>query len=368
MSSSIFKHLSLAVSLVLASVVSTPVLSQPAEATLSSGSVIGKHIFGLARDFQGDPVMIDDDPLIYASSATEFDVDVAESTFRVSLFDHTIAGAYVTALDRESKAFVNTVSLPLGNIGGAHTIGASLKSAWNSVLFSEAALLNAKGTESIEASMKPYFKHKPELVKPYNYGWLNEVIVLDEKGAAKAIKNYAAGRTFASHILAMPDAKTFYLFDSEHSGNVYLFIAEEANSLVKGTLYAISQAENLKAIELGKSSALKMKFKLKRAGFNAFFAMAEPEQGQCPASYELVSSVYGEECLKVQKKNRKYVGQFEPIRMAVMKGVKPLVKGAEEILLDSHNSVINVKHNGGETRQYKLGANAELGTQYFMTN
>lgn len=341
-------------------------IAEPAVSDYKTGTVIGKHIFGLSRDFQDDPLMLAEDPLIYEKESAFHDLTVGENRFRISLFDNDIAGVYVGEYSKDSNQLIDTSALPMGAMGGVHSIAASMKSAWNTVLFTENSIVDAKGDSEHVKGMKAYFKNKSEMVNPYHYGWLNEVITLDEKGASKAIKNFASGRLFADSIVALPDGKTFYFHDQDFSGNLYLFVADEANSFAKGALYVVGSDLNL--TELGKSSALKMKFKLKRVEFQDFFKTADSVKSTCKSGFKKVNSAYGEECLKPVKKNRKYVGQFEPVRQAAILGVSPFSKEKGELKYDGNNNVIKLEQNGSALRQFSLKADEKLGTQYLISN
>ena len=107
----------------------------------------------------------------------------------------------------------------------------------DSILLSENHIIDAANPKEFTDTFRPYFKGKSSLVNPYKYGWVSEIIVLDAKGEAKAIKSFSLGRLFANQVLLMPDGKTVYLLDK--LGNLYVFIAEQANSLAKGKLYAV---------------------------------------------------------------------------------------------------------------------------------
>lgn len=332
---------------------------------MATGEVIGKHIFGLARDVQNDPVMIGAEPLIYKDSTSFDHLSVEESVFRLDVFDDSISSVYISDLEEANGKALDTKALSLSSVGGAHGATKLSKTYWNTLMFSENRVVDAAQSEGFVKEFKPYFKSNTELVKPYHYGWLNELIVLDAKGNAKAIKTYAAGRLFASSFVLMPDNKTAYLHDKQ-SGNLFVFIAEEANSMAKGVLYVVDGGRYASLIELGKSSALKMKFKLKKASFDKFFKHAKPDNGRCKNGYEYINTVYGEECLTVQKKNRKYLGQFEPIRASALKRVKPFLTGVEEIKFDRNKTEIVVVDNDVKEKRYSFKKSDEFGSDFII--
>ncbi|KZX76173.1 hypothetical protein A3715_02105 [Oleiphilus sp. HI0009] len=325
----------------------------PEKGQLQSGKVIGQHIFGLAHDVSGDPLLVDDSALIYPNPLATFEVDIKEQVFQVSLFDHLFGGAYLSRLD--DGLTVNTQAIDFGDVNGVSSIGAATKTEWSSVLFTEHQLIDAKSSDH-KSLYVDYFKGQSDLHKPYNYGWLNEIVVLDEYGTNKAIKNFVAGRLFASHLLAMSGGQEFYFFDARYSGNLYLFKADQPQSFAKGTLYVVD--DRGVSTELGQSSALKMKFKLKKTEFSDVFEVDEPLNKQCSKGMTFIRTVYGEECLSVLKKNRKYAGQFEPIRSSALLGISPFFKStnvddtqALELRYDSNKTAIQLYKNGQLEKQ-----------------
>ena len=272
--------------------------------SINSGKVIGRHIYGLAHDYQGDPVLINDRPLIYKESSFEQVLKVADKSFMISGFNDAIGSVYITRMDNSASKQLDTVDLNLASVDGfSQPTDASLTN-WNSLLLTESGLIDAAKPDAFIDAFKPYYKGKANLINPYNYGWVSEVILLDSQGKAKAIKNYALGRMFAQQVIAMPDGKTIYTLD--RSGNLYLFVADQVNSLAKGQLYAVSrQQDRIKYDLLGNSAALKVKFKLKKATFNSIFQTTVVKNKRCNKKYTYVNTIYGEECLKLNKKFKK---------------------------------------------------------------
>jgi hypothetical protein len=334
---------------------------------LVSGSVIGRHIFGLATDVNGDPLLVGEKPLIFASSNFDQTLSLVDKTFVISGFGATLGGLYLTRYNAKSKSYADTVSFELAKVDGLSRPRGGEATAWNSVLFGEAQLVDGANPQDFIDAFKAFYKGKAEMVEPYNYGWIAEAVILDEQGSAKIIKNYAVGRVFASQLFMMPDNKTLYLFDKENAGILYLYIAEVANSLTKGALYGISLEDGKVAYDLlGYSSALKIKFKLKKIAFKKLFETAPVDGGGCPAKFAHVNTLYGEECLKVKKRNSKYAGLFDPVRMlAIQRKGRPLTKFAKVEFRQNKNEVVLTKE-GGLSVTYGLGQSADLDSQYII--
>jgi len=340
---------------------------------LVTGSVVGRNIFALAYDVNGDPLMIDDAPLIFAADA--FDVKLSAlaaasdngKSFIVSGFGDVIGGLYLSKFDDDTKRFIDTRSFELSAVGGLSRPRGGVTTSWGSVLFSEAGLVDATDSAAFIDAFKSYYKGKADMVKPYNYGWVSEAILLDDKGAAKLIKNYSVGRLFASHLYLMPDGKSLYLFDAEHAGQLYFYVAKEAHSLTDGTLYGVSlKDQKADYVPLGSISALKMKFKLKKIGFDKLFDTSVLKDGRCTSGFSHIVTLYGEECLKPKNKNKKYTGLFEPIRALAIRRKTHTQAGLSDIAFDRDFSRIELTREGGSRIKFSLGQNEKLNSRYVI--
>ena len=329
-----------------------------------SGEVIGRHIFGLATDYQGDPVLINDKPLIYQKPGFQQEISFDKQHFFITGFTHTIGGLYLTWLNKDKRP-IDTKALDLATIDGLHAPTAGILTPWNTLMLSESQLLDAANPKSFIDIYKFYYKGKASLVNPYKSGWVSEVIVMDEKGLAKAIKDYAIGRLFAQQTIIMPDGKTVYLLDKQ--GNLYCFIAENANSMAKGKLYALHrQQQNVKYVLLGKSSALKNKFKLKKIKFKKIFKTRAVKNQQCPKKYHYAKTIYGEECLKLQRKNKKYAAFFEPLRILAIKHITPFAQENSKFNFDEKSAQLVFSENDGKKSRFSLENNQNLQSQFII--
>lgn len=331
---------------------------------VASGKVIGRHIFGLATDYQGDPVLINDKPLIYQQPGYQQEIVVDKQVFLISGFIHSIGGLYLTWLDNK-KHPIDTKALNLATIDGLHTPTGGVLTPWNTLMISESQLLDAANPNAFINSFKYFYKGKESLVNPYKSGWTSEVIIMDTKGVAKVIKDYAIGRLFAQQIIIMPDGKTVYLLDKQ--GNLYCFIADHANSMAKGKLYALHrQQQQIKYVFLGKSSALKNKYKLKKISFKKIFKSRAAKNQQCPKKYHYIKTVYGEECLKLQRRNKKYAAFFEPLRMLGMKSIAPFSGENSKLNFDEKSLQLVFSTNNGVTSRFMLENNQNLQSQFII--
>lgn len=72
---------------------------------------------------------------------------------------------------------------------------------------------------------------------PLNYGWVVEV----NPETGKAVKQKALGRFSHEGIAVMPDQKTLYMGDDFRGGVLFRFVADHAQDLSSGTLYALDK-------------------------------------------------------------------------------------------------------------------------------
>jgi len=343
------------------------IASQAHGLEIKAGEVIGRHIHGLATDYQGDPVLVEDRPLIYNNSSFSQLISIEKNDYVVSGFNHQIGAVYVTKVDSESSKSLDTAALNLASVGGLSHPSAGIHTVWNSLLLTEGQLINAAEPDSFIKAYKPYFKEKSDLVNPYHYGWISEVILLDAQGQAKAIKNYALGRLFANEVIMMPDGKTFYMLDSKNSGNLYLFIAEQKNSLAKGRLYVVNRQDNkITYSQLGEMSALKMKFKLKKIKFDSIFESAKPDNNSCASKFKYIRTIYGEECLKLKSRNKKYAGLFEPIRMTAMMGASGFTTAISNMKFDVAKQQVRFNDAGKSELVFSLGQDPKFDSQFIV--
>ncbi|ARU54347.1 alkaline phosphatase [Oleiphilus messinensis] len=332
---------------------------------LENGNIIGRHIFGLARDFQNDPLAYQGKSLFYQAQPTTLAVLSGDQKHALSIFDHEIGSVYITHYDKENTLPVDTEALPLEDIDGLSRPSAPQITPWKTTMVSETTLVNTADPASFIDEFKYYYKNKPDLVNPYNYGWPAEIIVLNAQGEAKVIKNFAMGRVSASHIVILPDQKTVYMLDTLHSNHLYAFIAKNAESMADGTLYVVNtQTDQPELVELGDRSALRVKFKLRKADFSSFFQSSPPEQGNCATGFNAITTTFGNECVKVVKKNAKYTGFMEPIRMAAVKGVNGLPGELLSMAYDSTNNQLILERKNKPAVKFPLFDNPQRNTRF----
>ena len=112
-------------------------------AELTPGQVIGRNIFGLATDANHDPLLINEDPLIYDAVSFQQTMRVGSNTFVVSGFNHLLGSLYLTRYTADTKTALDTFALDLPSVEGlSHPTGAIL-SPWQTLMFSESQVSDA---------------------------------------------------------------------------------------------------------------------------------------------------------------------------------------------------------------------------------
>jgi len=331
------------------------------------GTVVGRNIFGLATDVSKAPLLIFEKALIYDNTSFEQHISKGKSSFIVSGFDDALGGLYLSRYDADNERLLDTESFELSGVDGLSKPTGGIVTGWGSVLFSESQLADASRPLGFIDDFKPFYKGEAELVKPYRYGWVAEAIILTEMGDAKVIKNYSIGRVSASRLQLMPDNRSLYLHDAENTGALYLYVAKDANTLADGTLYGVTYDDGQVAYtELGSASALKMKFKLKKMRFDSLFDKESVSKNACKAGFTLTSTVYGDECLKLNKRNQRYAGLFEPVRTMAMLRKGRAANRFDEVVFDGDKGVVSLQVDGGPSLRVVSGNDEEIGSSYVI--
>lgn len=324
------------------------------------GDVVGKNIYGLAIDFQGDPIMVNDTPLIYKTSQSEY----KNKSHLMSVFSSDVGGFYVSEFDKSGLKLVDTYPVDLSGVGGVAKPEGFVLTPWSSLLVNEAVNVDARNDGLFKQKYSVYYKGKSKPINAYNYGYVLEMVLPASESKAKLIKNYAIGRLSPSSISLMPDNKTLYVHDKD-SGSLYVFVSEVENSFSKGALYVVSKELNqYKLINLGSSSALKVKFKLKKAQFSKIFST---KSGLCDGSgYQAISTHLGEECLKLNKSYKKTAGFFEPVRVAAMKGAQNFSKNITKITYQANSNTLHLHRKNKVEMSLQLARDDSFSSNYIV--
>ena len=319
---------------------------------IKGGDVVGKNIYGVITNFNKNPIQINNRSIIVKENSYNGFLNIKDKNqdFLVSSFISStgIGSIYITKtkINNNKIDAYDTESLDLSSMGGVYSPSKAYKTSWNTYMFTQDKLINSKNDKSFVSDFKYYFDDKISLVNSYKYGWNFEVIILNASGESKAINNFSMGRTFGSFISIMPDNKTVYIFDEKYSKNLYLFVSQKQQDFLKGTLYVASKVnDKIQWKKLGKNSSLRLKLKLKKnLKFKDIYKSTKVKNNKCPNKYTFISTVYGEECLKINKKLKKYAGALEPIRQSAMLGVKSFLNDISSMNYDKEKNMLIFKN------------------------
>lgn len=93
----------------------------------------------------------------------------------------------------------------------------------------------AKTTEGLRALSEMYLGGAE--ANPYNYGYIPEVTVKAD-GSTGVVKHYSMGRATWELARVMPDSRTAYFGDDGNHVALFMYVADTAEDLSAGTLYA----------------------------------------------------------------------------------------------------------------------------------
>ncbi len=344
---------------------------------LRSGETIGNETFGLLVDQNGQPVKSQDGS-VHISVDNDFSslLPVGDKLFMVSHFESRPGAMYVTELNQDKKSgaltAVSTRNIDFSGYGGLWVPCAGSVTPWNSHLGSEEYPNNARLTEAAESMDKiedydkpmaryfgvdPYAKETSvedfrKVFKPYRYGYPVEVTVA-ENGDTKAAKHFAMGRVAVELAKVMPDMRTAYISDDGTNVGFFMFVADRAQDLSSGTLYAAKwhQVHNgsggyadLSWINLGHADNASIQKAIEGGvTFSDIFTAVDPESdGSCQEGFTSISTTDGHECLQVKTGMETIASRVETRRYAAMQGATTEFRKEEGITFDPDSSTLYV--------------------------
>jgi len=187
-----------------------------------------------------------------------------------------------------------------------------------------------KATEGIRALNEMYLVDGE--ANPYDYGYIPEVTVTVD-GSTEVVKHYSMGRATWELARVMPDSRTAFFGDDGNHVGLFMYVADEAEDLSAGTLYAArwnqvssegGGAATLDWVKLGHGTDEEIK-EIIDSGvvfediFDATTAEATPdwkEQG-----FRMVRAGHsGDEILRLKSRMKKAAAFLEPRRYAAYLG------------------------------------------------
>lgn len=365
---------------------------------MATAEVNNGEMFGLLKDYQDKNISFTDGSPYVCNGTNDGDgsgldhsslLQVNNRLFMVNQFECGIGGMY--GMELTQNASTGALSVKDGSMqyisqkdgygGWVHCAG--MTTPWNSHLGSEEYEPDAKGIESsLDATTKLTSNSRYDEVtkfywkdennantasnnNPYYYGWIPEVKV-DASATAPVFsytKHFSMGRAAWELAYVMPDEKTAYLSDDGTNVGFYMYVADVAQDLSAGTLYAAKwiQTSNVGAgaadlmwIELGSATDAEVKLMVsKELSFSDIFDVMDAN-----GSYECADSTYrgvntstGLECLRLATPGTKLTTNsavakaaafLETRRYAAMKGATTEFRKEEGITFNPDHGVLYV--------------------------
>jgi len=252
------------------------------------------------------------------------------------------AGMGLTLLNQDrvtgALSAVSYANISFKDVGGLWIPCNSSTSPWNTHLGSEeyepdakvrAGL--AKATDSDDGtdinSFSTFYFGNAASANPYRYGLVPEVSVVAD-GKTSVTKHYALGRFARELADVQPDGRTVYMGDDGKATGLFMFVADRANDLSAGSLYAGKWMQTSKAnggsadlawVKLGSASDAQIKA-LVDGGikFTDIFDVSNNDPQD--SSFRKVQTYSGTEWLRLKPGQEKAAAFLETRRYAAYLG------------------------------------------------
>jgi uncharacterized protein len=314
------------------------------------GDVINGKVVGGAVDFAGNPITHADGSPIY-STAPDMNslLSVNGKSGKLYLINHFESMPRNEIGEMPKPVYLNTVvqnkktgELKITDIepidfsadGGVWTPCAGVLSPWNTHLGSEEYEPDARAHERnpedsrVTQFARNYYQDENATGNPYLYGHTTEITV-SPNGKADAVKHYSMGRLSFENVVVSPDNRTVYYGDDGGYVMPFMYIADKANNLSAGTLYAAkfnqTSAENggageLEWIELGHATDEEVKELAESLTFSDIFETTDDPAYAKANGFSHIKTSNGEEFLKVKPGMEKAAAFLESRRYGAILG------------------------------------------------
>ncbi|MED1467229.1 PhoX family protein [Bacillus salipaludis] len=283
------------------------------------------------------------------------------------------ASMSLTALDQDSKSGQlkpkEVKKIDFSSVNGLWIPCNGSLSPWNTHLGSEEYEPDARSFEAdpnssaraqVESFAKLYFGDASK-ANPYFYGYVPEIKV-KSNGKTKVEKHYSIGRFSHELMKMMPDKRTAFFGDDGSYTTMFMYVADRAEDLSKGTLYAAKFHQtgtenggsgNLEWIKLGHASDKEIKKIIdKGTKFGDIFETSDvPKEGFTA----IKQYTYGKtEYLKVKPGMEKAAAFLESRRYAAILGATSEFNKMEGVTLNEKDNKVYIaisdQSNGMEAK------------------
>ena len=298
--------------------------------------------------------------------------------FAITQLECALGGAYVTELAQNpadgTLTAVATRPVNFGTVRGTYVNCAGVTTDWGTHLGSEEyeppmPKFNADADAGTWFNDPTWHDLHMQSIATYNdlpndaanaaffgyfYGWIPEITITSATGETTVQKHYAMGRFAHELASVMPDRKTVYLSDDGSYTGLFMFIADRAEDLSAGILYAarwIQEDANgggsaaISWINLGHATDAEIDTALSNhTTFGDLFDKVAPNpDGSCPDTYANTKSYdSGQLCVKVKAGMEKVASRLESRLYAATVGATTEFNKEEGITFDPDHGVLYV--------------------------
>ena len=384
---------------------------------VKSGQLVDGNVYAQVKDSAGSN--------LFVSNYNEFMsiLPIGDRIFAVSQFENIPGGMNLLELQQDSTTGdltpVSTQTLDFSGVHGGYNHCAAVVTPWNTHLAAEEYEPNARArsaaTGSIDSYYDPIADYHADLsllqVNPYWYGYPVEVTVNVDGSSVTTdvIKHYSVARMSIEVPYVMPDRRTMYLTDDQSTGGgLFMYIADEAENLTAGTLYAMKWnqtdagaadnaymgAADIEWISLGHATDADVSELVNGDSPLAFadiFDAVEPTGGACALGYKSINYLGSQECLKLKSGMELAASRLETRRYAAYLGATVEMAKEEGFTYNPHNhkaylattNIVKGMLNGsnetggpnhiqltanqcGGIYELSLGSNADIGSEFVI--
>lgn len=352
---------------------------------IKTGDTNNGETYGVVKDYL-DNVITELDGSAYLCNGTDTGkgsgldhfsfLQKNDKIYMVSQFECGPGAMYMNELEQAEDGALSVKADSLQFISQKEEFGgwvhcAGMTTPWNSHLGSEEYEPDANNfaANSYFTEVSDKFWGNAALNSPYYYGWTPEVQI-NADGTPDYTKHYSMGRFAHELAYVMPDHKTVYLSDDGTDVGLFMFIADTAEDLSSGNLYAAKWNQTsgdglgtatITWIDLGHSSNSAIKALIDPDGnyqtndgitFADVFDTEAPAGASCAtAGFTYVDTAVGAECLQLKDINgdttvdaadEALAARLETRRMAAYKGATTEFKKEEGITFNARDNKLYV--------------------------
>ncbi|NEV62058.1 PhoX family protein [Thiorhodococcus minor] len=341
------------------------------------------EIFGLLKDKNGDPMLLEDGSPWVCTNGSGPDytslLRYGNALFAVTQLECSLGGAYITKLEQDNEGNLEAVatrSVDFSEVFGTYVNCAGMTTPWGSHLGSEEyeppmALFNPDAEDRAWFDDPTWHDAHMQSIADYNhientaenaayfgymYGWTPEIKITSAEGRHRVTKHFAMGRFAHELAYVMPDNRTVYLSDDGTNVGLFMFVADRPKVLSAGTLYAArwnqtsgegAGAADLEWINLGHATNDEIRAAIEaKTTFADMFEKVDPidaDAGTCPDGYTSTNTYdEGLLCTRLKQGMEKIASRLETRLYAAHLGATTELRKEEGITFNPDDYVLYI--------------------------